>query len=240
MDTHPENTIPALQEAIVLGAQMIEFDIQFSKDSVLVIMHDETVDRTTTGKGKVSELTWDQLQALDAGIKKDPRFAGTRIPTFQEVLAIMPRNTWLNCHLKGGPALGAAAARMLAQEGRLEQAFLTCGEATAAAARTAVPGVLICNAESSYRLDGPRYTAATLAMNAAFIQFYPPKPGEPRTELIRQLRDKGVRVNFYHARQPEEVRTLFESGVDFILVNDLGRFQEAARKAGVNPLRPRF
>src|SRR4051812_14686979 len=54
MDTHPENTIPAFKNAVAQGVQMIEFDIQFSRDSALVIMHDETVDRTTNGSGKVS------------------------------------------------------------------------------------------------------------------------------------------------------------------------------------------
>jgi len=55
-NTHPENTIAAFKEAIRLGAHMIEFDVQMSKDSVLVIMHDKTVDRTTNGHGLISDV----------------------------------------------------------------------------------------------------------------------------------------------------------------------------------------
>jgi glycerophosphoryl diester phosphodiesterase len=240
MDTHPENTIPSLQEAIRLGAQMIEFDVQLTKDSVLVLMHDKSVDRTTNGTGKVANLTLAEIKQLDAGIKKGARFRGTQVPTFLEVLAMMPRNVWLNCHLKGDAALGAAAARMLLQSGRMQQAFLTCGEEAANAAKAAVPSVFICNGESRYRLDGPRYTEATLAMNAAFIQFLPPQEGEARTALIQKLKGRGVRINYYHASSPEQIGPLFDSGVDFILVNDLKRFQQAAAEKGVMPLVPQF
>jgi glycerophosphoryl diester phosphodiesterase len=83
MSTHPENTIPALVEAVRLGAHMIEFDIQFTKDGALVLMHDSTVNRTTNnGLGKVSDLTLAQIKSLDAGSKFGAQFAGTRIPTF--------------------------------------------------------------------------------------------------------------------------------------------------------------
>jgi glycerophosphoryl diester phosphodiesterase len=240
MDTHPENTIPSLQEAIRLGAQMIEFDVQLTKDSVLVLMHDKSVDRTTTGNGKVADLTLAQIKQLDAGIKKGARFRGTQVPTFLEVLSMMPRNVWLNCHLKGDAALGAAATRMLQQTGRMQQAFLTCGEEAAEAAKAAVPTVFICNGENRYRLDGPRYTEATLAMKAAFIQFLPPREGEARMELIQKLKGKGVRINYYHASSPEQIGPLFDIGVDFILVNDLKRFQQAAAEKGVTPLVPQF
>jgi glycerophosphoryl diester phosphodiesterase len=240
MDTHPENTIPSLQEAIRLGAQMIEFDVQLTKDSVLVLMHDKSVDRTTDGNGKVADLTLAQIKQLDAGIKKGARFRGTQVPTFLEVLAMMPRNVWLNCHLKGDAALGAAAARMLQQSGRMQQAFLTCGEEAAKAAKAAVPTVFICNGENRYRLDGPRYTEATLAMEAAFIQFLPPQEGEARTVLIQKLKGRGVRINYYYASTPEQIGPLFDSGVDFILVNDLKRFQQAAAEKGVTPLIPQF
>src|SRR3954463_9396296 len=69
MDTHPENTIPSFQEAIQAGAHMIELDVQLSADGVAVLMHDDTVDRTTDGHGAVASLTFAQLHALDAGVK---------------------------------------------------------------------------------------------------------------------------------------------------------------------------
>ena len=57
MATHPENTLPAFEEALRLGAQMIEFDVQLTRDGALVLMHDATIDRTTTQQGQVADLT---------------------------------------------------------------------------------------------------------------------------------------------------------------------------------------
>jgi glycerophosphoryl diester phosphodiesterase len=83
---HPENTIPAFEEAIRVGADFIEVDVQTTVDGKLVLSHDGTVNRCTNGQGKVAEMTLDQLEALDAGIKTGPQFAGTRIPTFDQAL----------------------------------------------------------------------------------------------------------------------------------------------------------
>jgi glycerophosphoryl diester phosphodiesterase len=83
---HPENTIPAFQEAIRVGADFMEVDVRTTSDGKLVLSHDATVDRCTNGKGKVSEMTFEQIEQLDAGVKSSPEFAGTKVPTFDEVL----------------------------------------------------------------------------------------------------------------------------------------------------------
>ena len=80
---------------------MIELDLALSKDDAIVVLHDSTLDRTTDGKGLVSDWSLKELKTLDAGSFKATRFKGERIPTFQEVLGIMPENIWLNVHLKG-------------------------------------------------------------------------------------------------------------------------------------------
>jgi glycerophosphoryl diester phosphodiesterase len=82
----PENTIPAFQEAIRVGADFIEVDVRTTSDGKLVLSHDATADRCTNGTGKVSEMTFDQIERLDAGIKKAPEFAGVKVPTFDQVL----------------------------------------------------------------------------------------------------------------------------------------------------------
>jgi len=82
----PENTMPAFQEAIRVGADFIEVDVRTTKDGKLILSHDATVDRCTNGTGKVADMTFDEIEALDAGIKRGPEFARTRIPTFDEVL----------------------------------------------------------------------------------------------------------------------------------------------------------
>ncbi|MFN7994397.1 MAG: glycerophosphodiester phosphodiesterase family protein [Bryobacteraceae bacterium] len=85
---HPENTLPAFQAAIDAGADYFELDVRTTSDGRLVLMHDAKVDRTTNGKGLVREMTFDQVRALDAGIKFGPQFAGTRVPTFEEALEL--------------------------------------------------------------------------------------------------------------------------------------------------------
>ncbi|MDM5154320.1 glycerophosphodiester phosphodiesterase family protein [Bacillus sp. DX1.1] len=82
----PENTIASYRKAYELGADMIETDVQMTKDGKLVIMHDYNVDRTTNGTGYVKDLTLEQIRALDAGIKFSPEFQGEKVPTFEEFL----------------------------------------------------------------------------------------------------------------------------------------------------------
>lgn len=82
----PENTMASYRKAYELGADMIETDLHMTKDSKLVIMHDNTVDRTTNGTGYVKDLTLEQIRALDAGIKFSPEFQGEKVPTFEEYL----------------------------------------------------------------------------------------------------------------------------------------------------------
>jgi glycerophosphoryl diester phosphodiesterase len=83
---HPENTMPAFQAAIDAGADYFELDVRTTSDGKLVLMHDKTLDRTTNGTGAVHDLTFDQIRALDGGIKFSPSFAGTKVPTFDEAL----------------------------------------------------------------------------------------------------------------------------------------------------------
>ncbi|WP_338752367.1 glycerophosphodiester phosphodiesterase family protein [Bacillus sp. FJAT-52991] len=82
----PENTMAGYQKAYELGADLIETDLQRTKDGHLVIMHDSTVNRTTNGTGKVSELTYEEIRQLDAGVKFSPEFAGEKVPSFREFL----------------------------------------------------------------------------------------------------------------------------------------------------------
>lgn len=87
----PENTIPALEAAAVHGATVCEIDVVLSADGEIVLIHDEILDRTTDGKGRVAARTLADLKRLDAGAWLDPRFAGTRLPTLAETLAAARR-----------------------------------------------------------------------------------------------------------------------------------------------------
>ncbi|MGO4890674.1 glycerophosphodiester phosphodiesterase family protein [Anaerobacillus sp. MEB173] len=82
----PENTMVGYNLAYELGADQIETDVKVTKDGELIIMHDNTIDRTTTGSGKVSDLTLEEIRQVDAGIKFGEEFAGEKVPTFREFL----------------------------------------------------------------------------------------------------------------------------------------------------------
>ena len=85
----PENTLAAIRKAIDAGATGCEFDVYAAKDGPVVLMHDATVNRTTNGRGKVTELTVAELRQLDAGSWKDRRYAGEPVPTLDEALKLL-------------------------------------------------------------------------------------------------------------------------------------------------------
>lgn len=98
----PENTLASIREALRQNADAIEVDLHQSLDGVVVAIHDDTVDRTTDGEGKVANLTLAQLKKLDAGAWFDIEYAGQRIPTLDEVLVATPPETTLILELKQG------------------------------------------------------------------------------------------------------------------------------------------
>lgn len=86
----PENTLSAFSKAKQLGANWVEFDVMLCADE-LVVIHDETLDRTTNGTGYVKEFSYHYLKCLDAGRWFDPKFSGEKIPTLRETLALLTR-----------------------------------------------------------------------------------------------------------------------------------------------------
>jgi glycerophosphoryl diester phosphodiesterase len=82
----PENTLASFRHAISIGAKYVELDVQMTSDGEMVVIHDDTLDRTTDGSGPVGALTFVELRRLDAGSHFGPQFKGERIPTLREVL----------------------------------------------------------------------------------------------------------------------------------------------------------
>ena len=94
---YPENTLEAYRKAIELGVEMIECDVNITNDGTLVMIHDPTLDRTTTGTGRVSAITWNDVQQLDAGGKFHPQFDGVKIPSTEETLLLYKEARILSC-----------------------------------------------------------------------------------------------------------------------------------------------
>lgn len=85
----PENTLCSFQAAIDLGLDMIETDLQLTADHEIVLIHDDTLDRTTNGSGPVGQYTLQELRRLDAGIRFSPAFTGQTIPTLKELCELV-------------------------------------------------------------------------------------------------------------------------------------------------------
>ncbi len=216
----PENTLPAIRLAVEKGAPQIEFDVQTTRDGHLVIMHDGTVDRTTNGSGKVSELTFEEIRALDAGSWFQPEFKGVGVPTLEEVLKEIPETLLCNVHLKDSQGVAAASARVIRDLGKLGHCFLACTEQQAQEAEAVAPEILICNMD---RQGGNRaaYVDRTIALKSDFIQLHFAQGTDGLKEDVDRLHAAGVRVNWFGAQEEKLIRTLAEAGVDYILTNDL-------------------
>jgi glycerophosphoryl diester phosphodiesterase len=85
----PENTLPAFATAVLSGATYVEFDVRTTADGVPVVIHDRTVDRTTTGSGHVWELLFADIAGLDAGSWFSPAYVGVKVPTLAETLDLL-------------------------------------------------------------------------------------------------------------------------------------------------------
>ncbi|MCY9514463.1 glycerophosphodiester phosphodiesterase [Paenibacillus apiarius] len=107
---HPENTMEAFRRALELGADSLEIDVHHSKEGIPVVIHDDTLDRTTDGTGPVREKTIEELQQVDAGTKFKPEFAGCRIPLLEEVLELCGGTVGLQLELKERITEGEARA----------------------------------------------------------------------------------------------------------------------------------
>jgi glycerophosphoryl diester phosphodiesterase len=112
----PENTLAALRRAAELGARWVEFDVKLSRDGRLYLLHDDTLDRTTSGRGPAAPRAWAELAALDAGSWFGREFAGERIPELGDVLALLGElDLGANVEIKPCPGREAETGRAVAQ-----------------------------------------------------------------------------------------------------------------------------
>ena len=124
----PENTLVAIETALLMGADSIEIDVQLSADGAVVLMHDATLDRTTDGSGYVSELSLTRLKEYDAGSWYGPKFRGEPIPTLPEVLETVRDRARLNIELKAGgdwEELTKTVVQIIGSQGFINDSLVT-------------------------------------------------------------------------------------------------------------------
>ncbi|SFL23032.1 glycerophosphoryl diester phosphodiesterase [Paenibacillus sp. 1_12] len=131
---YPENTLLAFQKSLEMGVDVLEFDLRFSKDKVIMVIHDETLERTTNGTGKVSDYTMAELKQLDAGGWLGKPFEGLKIPTFEELCQLFAdySEPLLNVEIKPNEhakEIADEAIAMLKEYGYLSRCLFTCFDA---------------------------------------------------------------------------------------------------------------
>jgi glycerophosphoryl diester phosphodiesterase len=128
---YPENTLEAYRKAIELGIEMIECDVNITRDGQLVMMHDSTLDRTTNGAGRVSGATWAEIQGLDAGGKFKQEFVGVKVPSTEETLLLFKEAGIFSCiEVKGANTdesnrIALGLVEMFVKHNMLDTAFLS-------------------------------------------------------------------------------------------------------------------
>jgi glycerophosphoryl diester phosphodiesterase len=223
----PENTLPAFEAALELSVDMIEFDLRVTADGHVVVMHDATVDRTTDGTGEIANLTLEQIKRLDAGSWHSLRFAGTSVPTLDEVLQIMPPSVLLNMELKGGERLVERVLEQVTARDMMDQCLLAARADQAALARSLQPQVRIIDMQRQETAE--LYIAHTADTGAQFLQFPRPQVTE---EAVARCHELGITVNVFKSDEPEDQRLLIGWGVDFILTDRPDVLMQTLGRAG--------
>lgn len=228
----PENTLPAFELAIAKGAHQIEFDLRVTRDEKLIVIHDETVDRTTDGSGKTTALTLGQVRALDAGSWKGPEFAGVRIPEFAEVLSLVPPGLVVNCQLYLDPQYVPMVIDQIKAFDVLDQCFLAATAAQIAAAREVEPRMQVCSLEGQRGPDSD-YPDQTIALGSQFIQIWGWADCLP--EVVDRLHRHDVLVNWFGTSEAPMMRRLTDAGVDYVLTDHLDLMHEVMAEYNVSP-----
>jgi glycerophosphoryl diester phosphodiesterase len=219
MAKYPENTLIAFQKALDAGVDMLEFDLRFSKDSVLMVIHDDTVDRTTNGTGKVSEFTLSELKSLSAGVDVDGQFH--TIPTLEEFCELLKTypDVLFNVEIKPSPdakRVAASAIQTLKDYDYLPRCVFTSFDAETVAyihdvydLRTqGFPGELMFNFVSGPNGTYSKMWAAGISMKLL------------TNELVEEFKDLGILSWCYCPDTKEQVSQALELGINVLTCNN--------------------
>ncbi len=227
----PENTLAAIQKALEIGVEIIEIDVHLTKDHQLVVLHDELLDRTTNGTGKVSDFTLKELKQLDAGSWFSKEFKDEKIPTLAEVLNLINGKSTCLIEIKWtGKNLYVG----------IEQKIISEIEAINATSWTIVQSFEASYLEHIHAIQPNIYLAQLLLGSWQFpIPFHfdrqfhwgaynPPKyikmvnfyKKRATPMFINHLKNKGVKVGVFTPNLPNEITKQINMGVDAVITNN--------------------
>jgi glycerophosphoryl diester phosphodiesterase len=222
----PENTLPGFTKAIELGADGVEFDVQLTRDGAVVVIHDETLDRTSTGSGLVRDRTLEELRRFNFNKRGVSEPKHMSIPTLDELLALLgPTSLAINIELKTGIVFYEGIERktldIVRAFGLLDRVLFSSFnhfsvqrlKALEPAAKTALlcgGGILVTGEQCA------KVGACALHPDTRQMRY----PG-----LIEDCHRRGVAVHAWTVDSEEDFAFANENGVDAVIVNDVGRFK---------------
>jgi glycerophosphoryl diester phosphodiesterase len=225
----PENTLAAFRKAVALGASFIETDLQLTRDSRLVAMHDATVNRTTNGQGAVHDLTLADLRKLDAGSWFGSEFAGERIPTLEEILEFAKKNDVVfYLELKPGGSWGGEHALVgaLRESGEIARTVVISFDAVILAAARQIEPTLMTGLLYEGQMEDPLDKAVEIGARQLAVRGDLVSPW-----LLGEARRRDLQVVCWTVNQPAHMRLLIAAGVDGIMSDYPDRLVAASRKA---------
>ncbi|GIT91878.1 glycerophosphoryl diester phosphodiesterase [Jannaschia pagri] len=215
----PENTIVSGHRAIAMGGDWIELDIRQSRDGVLYVLHDETVDRTTNGTGPLTDMVSTDIDQLDAGSWFDPAFAGTTLPRLEPFLAELSGVAG-GFYLEVKQADCAAIAAVVDRLG-LADRCMTCSfdpQMRQDMARHA-PDV----AQMVHRASGDSIDDLATRHGAAIVEFF---AETLNAEEVAECKERGICTQLWTDRDdPVLFQQAIDLGLDFVNIDHIQQFK---------------
>ncbi len=222
----PENTLAAFRVGASHGYRAFECDVKLSVDGVPFLLHDATLERTSSGHGAASSLSWNELSCLDAGGWHSRAFAGEPLPSLAGIAAYCLRNGFaLNIEIKPTPGDEANTGRVVATEAArlwagqavppLLSSFQTDALQAARDAAPQLPRALLLDGLS----DGWFEQAEALGCVAVVTHF-----AQMDAAVIAHLHGAGRRALVYTVNDTAEVRRLMALGIDGVITDAVDRF----------------
>jgi glycerophosphoryl diester phosphodiesterase len=237
----PENTVESLREAVALGVDAVEFDVQVSSDGVLLLMHDVTIDRTTSGAGAVARQTFAALRTHDAGARFTSdrgrtfpwRARGVVIPTFDEVVDALPSTLPLIVELKT-PAASAALHAAITRHG-IQKRVIVAGFESASTRPLRGQGFAL----GASVVDVAQLLVPSLLRRPIRTPWYqalciPPTHNGiplPIGAIARAVRSANIATHIWTVNEPAKAMRLWAVGVQGIISDDPASIL-AARSGG--------
>ncbi len=226
----PENTLAAFKKAVALGATFIETDLQLSRDARFVAIHDDTLDRTTNGQGKVHDQTLAALRRIDAGSWFGSEYAGERIPTLEEILEFSKKNDIVfYLELKPSGSWGGEHALIgaLRESGEVARVVVISFDPTILAGLRKIEPTLMTGVLYDGQLADPLKTAVDVGGRQLVARGDLVTPA-----MIVEARKRDLQVVCWTVNHPAHIRLLIAAGVDGIMSDYPDRLVAALKKDG--------